>query len=99
MVNLINRVITINNKKTSMRMTTDEWQAFEAICKSENIAKSKLLELISTNKNHTIGLTNSVRLFSIVYFHQLLKQKQQTIYKTSKTATINPIFYAIKEII
>jgi len=99
MVNLVNRVICINNKKTSMRMTLAEWQAFEIICKNENITKNNLLNLINTNKNHTIGLTNSVRLFSIVYFHQQLKEKQQLLYGTAKKVQISPIFYAIKEII
>lgn len=99
MVNLVNRVININNKKTSMRMTIAEWQAFEIICKSENITKNNLINLINTNKNHTICLTNSVRLFSIVYFHQLLKQKQQRLYNSTKTPEISPIFHAIKEII
>jgi len=99
MVNLVNRVICINNKKTSMRMTLAEWDAFEIICKNENVSKSTLLNLINNNKNHTIGLTNSVRLFSIVYFHQLLKEKQQMLYGSSKKVTISPIFHAIKEIV
>ena len=99
MVNLVNRVISINNKKTSMRMTLAEWQAFEIICKNENITKSKLLDLINSHKNHTISLTNSVRLFSIVYFHQQLKEKQQQLYSSAQKTKISPIFHAIKEII
>ena len=99
MVSLINKVININNKKTTMRMTMTEWLAFETICKNENVTKNNLLNLINTNKNHTISLTNSVRLFSIVYFHQMTKQRQQLLYGSSKAQCISPIFHAIKEII
>jgi len=99
MAELINRVICIDNKKTSMRLATAEWSALEFICTRENIKRNQLLELIDSHKNNKMGLTNAVRLFSIVYLHHLFAEKQHPSYNLSKSEPITPIFYAIKGIL
>lgn len=93
MTQLLSKVIFINHHKTSMRLAAAEWDAVDNICKRENIKRNTLINLINSRKNTQLGLTCSVRLFSLIYFYQLLiknhKEKQP----------ISPIFAAIKGII
>jgi len=70
---LKNRVITIYNRKTSMRLALEEWNAFDDICRREGLKRKKLLEIIETYKPSEIGLTCSVRLFTLAYMHKLAK--------------------------
>lgn len=72
MASLSNRVITIHERKTSMRLAPAEWNAIETICKIENITRKKLFEIIEKNRNKNIGFTTSVRLFSIIYYRKSL---------------------------
>lgn len=72
MTKLTNRVITIDGRKTSMRLALQEWDALEKICNRENIKRKTLLELIEKHKDPKLGLTCSVRLFEIVYMLRYL---------------------------
>ena len=72
MTKLTNRVISIFDKKTSMRLATKEWIAVDDICKREHIKRKKLFELIAANKDPKLGFTCSVRLFTITYMHNLI---------------------------
>ncbi|MBR5599229.1 MAG: ribbon-helix-helix domain-containing protein [Alphaproteobacteria bacterium] len=72
MAKLTSRVIIFENKKTSIRLAEEEWDALSLICQKENIKRNNLLELINQTKNKEITLTNSVRLFSIIYFYNEL---------------------------
>ncbi len=71
MTKVTNRVISIYNRKTSMRLATEEWAAFDAICQRENLKRKKLLEMICDHKNRNFGLTCYVRLFTVAYMHQM----------------------------
>ncbi len=93
MVELTNKVIFVNNHKTSIRMAKPEWDAFESICNQENISRNEMIEMINKHKNDNLGLTCSVRLFSLIYFYKLLTANQ-----TSNNNTSTPIFEAIREI-
>lgn len=72
MTKLANRVISVFDRKTSMRLAVPEWIAVDDICKREHIKRKKLFELISDNKDPKLGFTCSVRLFAITYMHNLL---------------------------
>ena len=54
MASLSNRVISIYNRKTSMRLAPAEWEAIDTICRRENIKRKKLFELIDANKDEKI---------------------------------------------
>lgn len=92
MTKLANRVISIFNRKTSMRLAMPEWTAVDDICKREHIKRKKLFELIEENKDPKLGLTSSVRLFVITYCHNLVfggnlkwntsKEEHENIFKT-----------------
>ncbi len=93
MTQLSNKVIFINKHKTSMRLANAEWEAIDSICKRENIKRNNLLEMINARKDSKMGLTCSVRLFSLIYYYHLSTEN------TKDNNFTSPIFNAIKGII
>jgi len=69
MTTFINKVITVNSKKTSMRLTMFEWKILDSICRNEKIKRKTLLELVEQNRDVDTGLTPAVRLFSLMYVY------------------------------
>lgn len=96
MASLSNRVISIYDRKTSMRLAPAEWKAIDTICKREKIKRKKLFEIIDMNRDKKLGLTPSVRLFSIIYYQNSILRKQQ---HHTDDAFYCPIFEAVKGII
>ena len=94
MTKLANRVISVFDRKTSMRLAVPEWTAVDDICRREQIKRKKLFEIIADNKDPKLGFTCSVRLFAITYMHTLLnsytpkskvvKDDHQNIFNTIK---------------
>ena len=72
MTMLKNRVITLYDRKTSMRLANAEWQILDYICYAEKMRRKNLLELIDQNRNPELGLTAAVRLFSLRYLDSLM---------------------------
>ena len=68
---LKNRVVSLYNRKTSMRLAVSEWQILDHICYAEKIKRKNLLELIDQNRHNELGLTAAVRLFSLHYLDSL----------------------------
>ena len=89
MIKLISKVITFENKKTCIRLTKDEWEALELICQQENIKRNSLLNLINQTKNQEITLTNSIRLFSTIYFYNELIRLTTYDITTTKAPSIS----------
>ena len=67
MIILMSRVVTLHNKKTSMRLTNVEWNIFAQVCKCEKIKRKTLLELICDSHCAELNLTSAVRLFMLLY--------------------------------
>lgn len=99
MTKLITKIITLNDRKTSMRLAQAEWEAVDLICKKENIYRKDLIEMIAEAKDSRISLTSTVRLFAIVYFYQLQKLKDMPNYSSLTQQSEEPIFCAIKSIV
>ena len=66
--NEINKVLVINERRTSMRLCQSEWMALEKICFDEGISRNRLIELVENKKNSCLGLTYLTRLFTLFYF-------------------------------
>ena len=96
MVQLINKVIVISNKKTTMRLAKAEWEALDAICEQENIKRNFLIDMINQSKNKNMGLTCCVRLFSVIYFYRSLIKKKYSYINHENQST--QIFDAINSI-
>ena len=94
MPHMSSRVIDVKSRKTSMRLNPCEWKAIDTICQRENIKRKQLFELIDANKDIKLGLTSSIRLFSIIYY------KNSVIYLTTPSSKTfqSPIYEAISGI-
>ncbi len=69
MTKLINRVLFINNRRTSMRLCSTEWNLIDKICKNEHISRNDFIELIENSNRSGLGLTYYTRLFIMLYFY------------------------------
>lgn len=79
MPKLVNKVISINKRRTSMRLCTIEWEALDEICERENITRNKLIEKIEGDKDKEFGLAYSTRLFMVQYFRSAAKRPRKNI--------------------
>ena len=75
MTKLMNKIIMINNRRTSMRLCLKEWDALYEVCKIEHISKNHLIEMIEAHKSNTLGLTYSTRLFLMSYFREAASEE------------------------
>lgn len=73
MLKLINRVVSVNGRRTSMRMCVKEWNALDDVCRKENISKNQLLGMIEDNNKDSLSLTYLTRLFILSYFRLIAK--------------------------
>ena len=71
---LTNRVISIYDRRTTMRLARTEWEVLQNICYLEKMKRKTLLELIDQNRDKKIGLTPAVRLFELIYLHTLTEK-------------------------
>lgn len=95
MAKLQSKIIIFNNKKTSIRLATDEWDAIDYICKQENIKRNNLIELINSTKNQYLTLTSSIRLFNIIYFYSTLNRLQNYDITTIQSSSISEAIHGI----
>lgn len=85
MTTLLNRIILVNDHKTSMRLTTYEWYILDRICIRENLKRGQLFELIDTKRSNNFGFTQTVHLFSLLYLHNLARRDQNYSYAPDDT--------------
>lgn len=82
MTKLINKVLVINERRTSMRLCQSEWMALEKICFDEGISRNRLIELVENKKNSCLGLTYLTRLFTLFYFYNKALRPQDVLKQT-----------------
>ncbi|MCZ6448149.1 MAG: ribbon-helix-helix domain-containing protein [Alphaproteobacteria bacterium] len=64
---LVNRNVTIEGRRTSLRLEPTMWDAFDEICHRETITRNQLCETIYQFK-HASTLTAGVRAFVVNYY-------------------------------
>ena len=69
MIKQMSRVISVFDRKTSMRLTDVEWRIIDEICFSEKLKRKKLIEQIAQSHNNCLKLTPAIRLFSLLYLY------------------------------
>lgn len=79
MTKLINKVLIINKRRTSMRLCVSEWCALERICSEECLTRNKLIETIENNNPSGLGLTYMTRLFTLYYYYNTVTNPKLTI--------------------
>lgn len=68
MTALLNKVVLVNGRRTSMRMCKKEWGALDEICKREKLSRNDLLSILEERNTSSLGMTYSSRLFILRYF-------------------------------
>lgn len=99
MVNFANRIVILEDKKTSMHLADEEWEAINIICEHENIKRNYLFELINQHKNKQLNLTHSLRIFTTIYLYYLLKNISLQKSNLSKEIPTSSTTEAIKAIL
>ncbi len=64
---LVNRNVTIEGRRTSLRLEPTMWDALDEICQRETITRNRLCEMIYKFK-HASTLTAAVRVFVVNYY-------------------------------
>lgn len=65
---LVSRNITVNGRRTSVRLEPEMWRALKEISTRENCSMHELCSLISFRKNKRTSLTAAIRVFLMLYF-------------------------------
>lgn len=74
MTKLLNRVIIINKRRTSMRLCQEEWGALDSICKYEKMNRNKIFEVLESLPDYGLGLTYLTRLFMLMYYQDVARE-------------------------
>lgn len=65
---LVSRNITVNGRRTSVRLEPEMWRALKEISSRESCSIHELCSLISFRKNKRTSLTAAIRVFLMLYF-------------------------------
>lgn len=77
MTKLSNKVINTNNRRTSIRLCSQEWDVLEDACKNERLHRNELISLIERSKASNLGLSYATRLFLLLYFRNLSQRQEK----------------------
>ena len=86
--NLINRNVTINGRRTSLRLEEDAWEALEEICGREALNVHDVCTLVERHR-HGSNRTSAVRAFILSYFR---KAATDTGHRDAGHGTLRAIF-------
>ena len=95
MTKLLNRVIIINKRRTSMRLCQEEWGALDNICKYEKINRNKIFEVLESLPDYGLGLTYLTRLFMLMYYQDAAGE---VLCKQNLCFRLNKIFEKIENL-
>ncbi len=65
---LISRNITVQGRRTSVRLEPEMWSALQEISKRERCTTHDICSLISIRKKENTSLTAAIRVFLMLYF-------------------------------
>lgn len=65
---LVSRNITVNGRRTSVRLEPEMWKAIKEIASRENCSIHELCSLIAFRKKARTSLTAAIRVFLMLYF-------------------------------
>lgn len=77
MTKLLKRIIIINQRRTSMRLCQEEWNALDDICRTEKNNRNTLIGLLENIPDRKLGLTYLTRLFMLMYYRDAAEKVRQ----------------------
>ena len=60
--------IKVNGRRTSVRLETSMWDAFQDIAARENCSVHDIATVIAHRKSPAITLTTAIRVFTLLYY-------------------------------
>ena len=66
---LVSRNVTVNGRRTSVRLEPDMWDGLREICFRERQSLHELCSLVAIHKKSQASLTSALRIFILSYFH------------------------------
>ncbi len=83
---LLNRNVTVNGRRTSMRLEQEMWDALQEICRREGMTVHEVCSMIDDRRGAS-SLTASTRVFILMYFRTAAAvQPQPTVGSTQGLA-------------
>ena len=70
---LISKNVTINGRRTSLRLEQASWEAMNDICQCERLTLHELCSLIE-NRRQGASRTSAVRAFIVTYFRTVVAE-------------------------
>ena len=70
---LISKNVTINGRRTSLRLEQASWEGLSDICKCEGLTLHELCSLIETRRQGA-SRTSAVRAFIVTYFRTVVAE-------------------------
>ncbi|RDD63591.1 ribbon-helix-helix domain-containing protein [Ferruginivarius sediminum] len=71
---LVSRNVTINGRRTSLRLEPEMWEGLEEICQRERSRTSDIVAYVDRYRRGS-GLTSSVRVFVLSYFRSAATER------------------------
>lgn len=75
---LVNRNVTVNGHRTSMRLEPAMWDALEDICRREGLTIHEVCSLVDTRRSQS-SLTAAMRVFILGYFRAAVTETGHAI--------------------
>lgn len=75
---LVNRNVTVNGHRTSMRLEPAMWDALEDICRREGLTIHEVCSLVDTRRSQS-SLTAAMRVFILSYFRAAVTETGHAI--------------------
>ena len=72
---LLSRNITVQERRTSVRLEPEMWQALKEIAQRERCNIHDICTLIKIRKNEQTSLTAAIRVFLMLYFRSACTEK------------------------
>ena len=88
MIPLVRRVIRVNESKTSVRLSSFEWQAFDDLCAKEHISRTSLINLLAKAVTEYQNLTAVIRIFTLIYYVALSSDSSRAKRRTPDLSNI-----------
>lgn len=84
---LVNRNITVNGHRTSMRLEPTMWNALDEICRREHLTIHKICSMVDATREQS-SLTAAMRVFILNYFRQAEEAANRRAARDNRTPTV-----------
>lgn len=75
---LVNRNVTVNGHRTSMRLEPAMWDALEDLCRRESLTIHRVCSLVDARRRES-SLTAAIRVFILAYFRAAVTETGHTM--------------------